>query len=134
MSPDLKVAWNVLDISTVYYQNIDPSYKSGVATEQSRKVIHNILQETRSLYWQTLAAQKLIPTLDEMTEYMTLEVDEMNVKAKELAEQGQYLSTEELQRKRDYMEAVKKPRICAANGNSANPSGGINGFPPVYRI
>ncbi len=108
MSPDLKVAWNVLDISTVYYQNIDPSYKSGVATEQSRKVIHNILQETRSLYWQTLAAQKLIPTLDEMTEYMTLEVDEMNVKAKELAEQGQYLSTEELQRKRDYMEAVKK--------------------------
>ncbi len=108
MSPDLKVAWNVLDISTVYYQNIDPTYKNGVATEQSRKVIHNILQETRSLYWQTLAAQKLIPTLDEMTEYMTLEVDEMNVKAKELAEQGQYLSTEELQRKRDYMEAVKK--------------------------
>jgi len=108
MSPDLKVAWNVLDISTVYYQNMDPTYKNGVATEQSRKVIHNILQETRSLYWQTLAAQKLLPTLDEMTEYMTLEVDEMNVRAKELAEQGKYLSTEELQRKRDYMEAVKK--------------------------
>lgn len=108
MSPDLKVAWNVLDISTVYYQNIDPTYKNGVATEQSRKVIHNILQETRSLYWQSLAAQKLIPVIDDMTEYMTLEVDEMNARAKELAEQGKYLTTEELQKKRDYMEAVKK--------------------------
>ena len=108
MSPDLKVAWNILDISTVYYQNMDPTYKHGVATEQSRKVIHNILQEVRSLYWQSLAAQKLIPVIDDMTEYMTLEVDEMNVKAKELAEQGQAPTTEELQKKRDYMEAIKK--------------------------
>ena len=108
MSPDLKVAWNILDISTVYYQNMDPTYKHGVATEQSRKVIHNILQEVRSLYWQSLAAQKLIPVIDDMTEYMTLEVDEMNVKAKELAEQGQSPSTEDLQKKRDYMEAIKK--------------------------
>lgn len=108
MSPDLKVAWNILDISTVYYQNMDPTYKRGIATEQSRKVIHNILQEARSLYWQSLAAQKLIPVIDDMTEYMTLEVDEMNVRAKEFAEQGQAPTTEDLQKKREYMEAIKK--------------------------
>lgn len=26
LSPDLKVAWNILDISTIYYQTQDPSY------------------------------------------------------------------------------------------------------------
>ncbi len=107
LSPDLKVAWNILDLSTIYYQNSDPSFKANVAIEQSRKVIHNILQETRLLYWQTLTAQRLLPVIDEMTEYMTLEVDEMNATAKELAAQGKSPSREELIKKRKYMEAVK---------------------------
>lgn len=108
MSPDLKVAWNILDISSLYYLNADPANKQSIAFEQSRKVIHNILQETRSLYWQTLAAQKLIPVIDDMTEYMTLEVDEMNARANELADRGEAPSTEELVKKRKYMEAVKQ--------------------------
>lgn len=107
LSPDLKVAWNVLDLSTVYYQNSDPSFKANVAFEQSRKVIHNILQETRLLYWKTLTAQRLLPVIDEMNEYLTLEVDEMNSSAKELAAQGKSPSRESLIKKRKYMEAVK---------------------------
>ena len=81
LSPDLKVAWNILDISTVYYQTQDPSYAKSLSFEQSRKVIHNILQETRTLYWKTLEAQKLLPLIDGMIEYMTLQVDDMNVAA-----------------------------------------------------
>ncbi len=107
ISPDLKVAWNVLDMSTVYYQNSDPSFKANVAYEQSRKVIHNILQESRLLYWKTLTAQRLLPVIDEMTEFMTLEVDEMNASARELALQGKNPSRETLIKKRKYMEAVK---------------------------
>lgn len=107
LSPDLKVAWNILDISTVYYQSQDPSYKKSVSFEQSRKVIHNILQETRTLYWKTLEAQKLLPVIDGMIEYMTLQVDDMNTSARELANQGKSLGTEELVKKRKYMESVK---------------------------
>ena len=107
-SPDLKVAWNILDISTLYYMNADPSFKQNVAIEQSRKVIHNILQEARILYWKALTAQRLIPVIDETIEHITLDVDEMNVKAKELAKEGKNLSTDELMKKREYMEAVKK--------------------------
>lgn len=107
LSPDLKVAWNILDISTVYYQSQDPSYKKSVSFEQSRKVIHNILQETRTLYWKTLEAQKLLPVIDGMIEYMTLQVDDMNASARELANQGKSLGTEELVKKRKYMESVK---------------------------
>ncbi len=107
-SPDLKVAWNVLDMSTLYYMNNDPAYKENIAVEQSRKVIQNILQETRVLYWKALTAQRLLPVIDDTIEHITLDVDEMNVKAKELAMQGKNPDTEELVKKRKYMEAVKK--------------------------
>ena len=95
LSPDLKMAWNILDMSTIYYQNSDPSFKENVAFEQSRKVIHNILQEARLLYWKTLTAQRLLPVIDDMAEYMTLEVDEMNSAAKELAAKGEATSRED---------------------------------------
>ncbi|MBR3661710.1 MAG: hypothetical protein IKN67_00325 [Alphaproteobacteria bacterium] len=107
-SPDLKVVWNVLDISTLYYMNSDPVFKQNISVEQSRKVIHNILQETRVLYWKAITAQRLLPVIDATIEHITLDVDEMNIKAKELAAQGKNLSTEELVKKRKYMEAVQK--------------------------
>lgn len=107
-SPDLKVAWNVLDLSTIYYMKSTPEFKKSVAVEQSRKVIQNILQEARILYWKALTAQRLIPVIDDTIEHITLDVDEMNAKAKEMAQQGLNPTTEELQKKRKYMEAVKK--------------------------
>ena len=104
---ELKQTWNILDIGSVYYQTQDAEYKNNIAYEQSRKVIHNILQETRILYWKTLTAQKLLPTVDDMIEYMTLAVDELNAQAKELAKSGQSLSMDVMVQKRKYMEAVK---------------------------
>lgn len=108
VSPDLKVAWNVLDMTMVYCQTRDTDYKSSVAFEESRKVIHNILQETRTLYWKTLTAQKLLPVTDDMIEFMTLEVDEMNSTAKQLAERNETPALEQLVKKRKYMESIKK--------------------------
>ena len=99
-SPDLKVAWNILDISTLYYMNNSPEFKKNVAVEESRKVIQNILQEARILYWKALTAQRLIPVIDDTIEHITLDVDEMNAKAKDLAQQGQNPPTEELVKKR----------------------------------
>lgn len=107
MDGELKLAWNILDVGTVYYQTKDAQYKSSVAFEQSRKVIHNLLQETRVLYWKTLTAQRLLPVIDDMVEYMTLEVDELNAQSQELASKGQSLSMPDLIKKRKYMEAVK---------------------------
>ena len=108
MDSELKLAWNILDVGTVYYQTKDAQYQSSVAFEQSRKVIHNLLQETRVLYWKTLTAQRLLPVIDDMIEYMTLEVDELNSRSNELAAAGQNLSMPDLVKKRKYMEAVKK--------------------------
>lgn len=105
---ELKLAWNLLDVSTVYYQTRDDWFKSSVAFEQSRKVIHNLLQETRVLYWKSLTAQRLLPVIDDMIEYMTLDVDELNAKSNELAQNGKNLSMDELVKKREFMESIKK--------------------------
>lgn len=128
LSPDLKVAWNVLDMSTLAYQNADAALKQNLSVEQSRKVIHNVLQEARVLYWKTLTAQRLLPVIDDMSEYLSLEVDEMNAKAKELAAVGEAPSQDELQKKRKYMEAVKnlsllKHKLETAQTNLASLMG-----------
>ncbi|MBP5352529.1 MAG: hypothetical protein J6Y91_02035 [Alphaproteobacteria bacterium] len=107
-SPDLKVTWNILDLSTLNFMNRDPALRQSIATEESRKVIQNILQEARVLYWETLTAQRLLPVVNDTIEHITLDVDEMNVAAKELAKQGTNPDTEELVKKRKYMEAVQK--------------------------
>ncbi len=108
MDSELKLAWNILDISTVYYQSRDNWYQSSVAYEQSRKVIHNLMQETRVLYWKALSAQRMLPVIDNMIEYMTLDVDELNARSNELAKEGKSLSVADLEKKREYMQAVKE--------------------------
>jgi len=132
INPDMKVAWNILDISGTYYQAATSGLHAGAATERSRKVIHNILQETRSLYWQTLAAQKLIPVIDDMVEYMTLDIDEMNIKAKQLAPKGGVLSSDELIKKRQYMDSIKQMLELKRNMETAEIRlAGLMGFHPT---
>lgn len=135
LSPDLKVAWNILDISTVYYQTQDPSYAKSLSFEQSRKVIHNILQETRTLYWKTLEAQKLLPLIDGMIEYMTLQVDDMNVAARELSREGKSPDRSRLVKKRKYMEAVKSLSMLKRDmENGRSSSRQPDGFSSLDRI
>ncbi len=107
-SPDLKVAWNLLDISTLYYMHHDQAFKQNVSVEMSRKVIQNIMQEARVAYWKAITAQRMLPVIDATIEHITLDVDEMNAEAKEMAANGENPTTEQMQLKRDYMEAVKK--------------------------
>jgi len=132
INPDMKVAWNILDISSTYYQSAASGLHAGAASERSRKVIHNILQETRSLYWQTLAAQKLIPVIDDMVEYMTLDIDELNIKAKQLAKKGGNLSSKELVKKRQYMDSIKQMLDLKRNMETAEIRlAGLMGFHPT---
>jgi hypothetical protein len=131
MSSELKATWNILDMSTMYYQSTDADYQKDIAYEQSRKVIHNILQEARVLYWKSLMAQKLLPVMNNMIEYMTLEVDEMNIRAKEYAKQGRNVSTAELVKKREYMEAIKELSALKRDVETSEARlAGLMGFHP----
>lgn len=132
INPELKATWNILDVSTSYFQTTDKKRQATISYEQSRKVIHNVLQETRQLYWKSLMAQKLLPVMDEMIEFMTLEVDQMNIDAKALAEAGKTPSTEELKKKREYMEEIKKLSALKRDIETAETKlASIMGFHPA---
>jgi len=103
---DLKVSWNLLDLSSFYYQG---GLSSEIAAEeQSRKVVNNILEEARSLYWKALAAQRLLPVIDDMSEYLVRIVDEINARTNEKAKAGSVPSTNLLLKKRKYLESIKQ--------------------------
>lgn len=104
---DLKVSWNLLDLSALHYQNNGAAQEDAVK-EQTRKVVNNIMLETRSLYWKALAAQRLIPVIDDMSEYLVRVVDEINARSNEMAKAGKTPSTNLLVRKRTYLENIRQ--------------------------
>ena len=104
---DLKVSWNLLDLSSLYYQNASFNPEA-VAEEQSRKVVNNILLEARTLYWKALSAQRLIPVIDDMNEYLVRVVDELSSRSNELIKAGKTPSTNLLLKKRKYLENIKQ--------------------------
>lgn len=104
---DLKVSWNILDLSSLYYQN-DFIATDIVAEEQSRKVVNNILLEARTLYWKALASQRLIPVIDDMNEYLVRVVDEINARSNEMTKEGKKPSTNLLIKKRKYLENIRQ--------------------------
>ena len=104
---DLKTSWNILDVTSLYYQN-GLGKPEVTAEEQSRKVVNNILFEARTLYWKALAAQRLLPVIDDMNEYLVRVVDEINARSNDAARYGQSPSTTLLLKKRKYLENIKE--------------------------
>lgn len=131
---DLKVSWNLLDLSSLYYQHgfVSPDI---AAQEQTRKVINNILLETRTLYWKALAAQRLIPVIDDMSEYLVRVVDELNARSKEMAKAGKVPSTNLLLKKRKYLENIKELATLRKKFDNAQAEfAGLLGFYPSTQI
>lgn len=104
---DLKVSWNLLDLSALYYEKGLGSPEV-TAEEQSRKVVNNIMFEARTLYWKALAAQRIIPVIDDMNEYLVRVVDEINACSREDAANGITPSTSTLLKKRKYLESIRE--------------------------
>ncbi len=131
---DLKLSWNLLDLSSIYYQN-NLSAPELTAQEQSRKVVNNILQETRSLYWKALAAQRLIPVIDDMSEYLVRVVDELNARSNEMLKEGKSPSTNLLLKKRKYLESIRQLADLRRKLDTAQAEfAGLLGFYPSTEI
>lgn len=131
---DLKLSWNLLDISSLYYQN-NLAAPEIAAQEQSRKAINNILQEARSLYWKALAAQRLMPVIDDMNEYLVRVVDELNARSNEMMKEGKTPSTNLLLKKRKYLESIQQLAALRKKFDTAQAEfAGFLGFYPSTEI
>lgn len=56
---DLGLTWNLLDFGLGYYNSRQQADRALVALERRRKAVHLLVQDVRSAYWRTLAAQQL---------------------------------------------------------------------------
>lgn len=134
MPADLKVSWNILDISSMYYQNGIVN-QDIITEEQNRKVINNIMLEARSLYWKALSAQKMIPVIDDMNEYLVRVVDELSARSNELIKNGKNPSTNLLVKKRKYLESIKQLADLRRKFETAQAQfAGLLGFYPSTEI
>ena len=63
---NLSLSWNLLDFGVSYYRAKQKADQYLMAQERQRKVIQNVLQDTRNAYWRALGAQKLIVRVDSL--------------------------------------------------------------------
>ncbi|HRQ80838.1 MAG TPA: TolC family protein, partial [Azospirillaceae bacterium] len=61
---DLTMAWNILDFGVSYVGALQQRDRALVAEERRRKVVHNILQDARTVYWRAVAAERLQGRID----------------------------------------------------------------------
>lgn len=65
---NLELSWNLLDFGVSYFRAHQKADQYLMAKERERKVIQNVLQDTRNAYWRALGAQKLISRVDDLIE------------------------------------------------------------------
>ncbi|MGA7436988.1 MAG: TolC family protein [Luteibacter sp.] len=57
---DATLSWDVLDFGLSYYRAKQAAEDVNVTDERRRKVLQNIVQDTRDAYWRALGAQRLL--------------------------------------------------------------------------
>ncbi|HET6555389.1 MAG TPA: TolC family protein [Dyella sp.] len=63
---NLGLSWSLLDFGVAYYRNQQKIDQIQMAEERRRKVAQNVLQDVRNAYWRALAAQRLMPEVDQL--------------------------------------------------------------------
>jgi outer membrane protein TolC len=61
---DMTVVWNVLDFGVSYYAARQQSDRAMIAYERRRRAIHDIVQDVRTAYWRSVAAETLLDRID----------------------------------------------------------------------
>ncbi len=56
---NLTTTWNVLDFGVSYYQAQQTADQTLIAEQRRRKIVHNLTQQVRTMYWNAAGAQHL---------------------------------------------------------------------------
>lgn len=60
----LSTVWNVLDFGVSYYQAQQTADQTLIAEQRRRKIVQNLVQQVRSMYWNAVGAQHLQSKVD----------------------------------------------------------------------
>lgn len=68
---DIQISWNILDFGVSYYQARQDMNKVLISKEERRKQMQSLLQDVREAFWRAIAAERLIPEIDDLMEEAT---------------------------------------------------------------
>lgn len=69
-SADLSLSWNVLDFGLSYIRAKQAADDVLIADEERRRVANRIMQDVRSAYWRAVSAERVLPSLKLLDEWV----------------------------------------------------------------
>ncbi len=97
-----ELSWNILDFGTSYYRAKMAADQTLVAEERKRKVLQNLMQDTRNAYWRALGAQRLVGKVDELM----VRTKTALARARQIEQQGLLPQAQALAYQRALLDAV----------------------------
>ncbi len=70
-SADLSLSWNVLDFGLSYIRAKQAADDVLIAEEERRRVANRVLQDVRAAYWKAISAERILPSLRLLDEWVT---------------------------------------------------------------
>lgn len=95
-------SWNVLDFGVSYYRAKQQADQVMIAEERKRKVVQNILSDTRNAYWRALGAQRLSGRIDTLLERSRAALE----RARQIESQGLMPQPQVLAYQRALLDAI----------------------------
>ena len=74
-SADLSLSWNVLDFGLSYIRAKQASDDVLIAEEERRRVANRVMQDVRSAYWRAVSAERILPSLKMLDEWVKSALD-----------------------------------------------------------
>jgi outer membrane protein, multidrug efflux system len=74
-SADLSLSWNVLDFGLSYIRAKQAADDVLIAEEERRRVANRVLQEVRAAYWRAVSAERILPSLTLLNEWVSSALD-----------------------------------------------------------
>ena len=74
-SADLSLSWNVLDFGMSYIRAKQAADDVLIAEEERRRVANRVMQDVRGAYWQAVSAERVLPSLKMLDEWVKSALD-----------------------------------------------------------
>lgn len=74
-SADLSLSWNVLDFGLSYIRAKQAADDVLIAEEERRRVANRIVQDVRNAYWRAVSAERILPSLTLLDEWVKTALD-----------------------------------------------------------
>jgi len=97
-----EMSWNVLDFGVSYFRARQQADQVLIAEERKRKVVQNLLSDTRNAYWRALGAQRLSNRIDALLERSQIALD----RARQIEAQGLMPQPQVLAYQRALLDAI----------------------------